>query len=442
MRYMLPSILARLRAYLLDLSIKNRLIVSLLTAIALPIITLTLYHAIAERHYLMERDLEAMRSHAREVAGQIDTIIDSNAATVRHMAMAWRLQYFFATRDYGGPWRASLQAWLDEQLKISPDYAALYALDLTGACIISSDRTFVGQNYSVRPYFKEALKGAHYISDWSIGLTSGVPGVYFSAPVRYNGAIVGIAVLKMKTDRITRIIDEFSDASSAAYLLNGMGIVLAHRNRELLYRSLGDLAPDERRCIEESQQFANRTIVSAGLPSMRDDHRGLLRAGERVAISRIYRLDGSDKVSAIARLRHLEWTVGISKHLSSVYGPAHRQIAIALVIALLSMGLGYIAGQAITRGITRPLSHLVDAVDAFGKGEWAIRAPVYAGDELGGLATTFNEMASALGKHTNNLEALVAERTGELQAKNEKVLSQQKDLQRRNDLIEAELSIA
>ena len=75
-----------------------------------------------------------------------------------------------------------------------------YLLDPAGVTLAASNRaepdSFVGKNYSVRPYFRDAIGGfpGRFAG---VGLTSLAPGFYASQPVRdAAGGITGVAVLK------------------------------------------------------------------------------------------------------------------------------------------------------------------------------------------------------------------------------------------------------
>jgi len=76
-----------------------------------------------------------------------------------------------------------------------------YLLDPAGLTVAASNRgdpdSFLGKNYSVRPYFRDAIGG--YPGRFAgVGLTSRAPGFYASRPVR-NGAgdVTGVAVVKV-----------------------------------------------------------------------------------------------------------------------------------------------------------------------------------------------------------------------------------------------------
>ena len=82
------------------------------------------------------------------------------------------------------------------------DVDVCYLLDRQGLTIASSNRnsldSFVGHNFSFRPYFKQAMAGqaAKYLA---LGTTSKKRGAYYSSPVLAPGwrrRPVGVAVIK------------------------------------------------------------------------------------------------------------------------------------------------------------------------------------------------------------------------------------------------------
>ncbi|NMU25101.1 sensor histidine kinase, partial [Vibrio parahaemolyticus] len=58
------------------------------------------------------------------------------------------------------------------------------------------DRTFIGRNFAFRPYFKQAIVGEQS-QYFALGSTSGQRGYYYSYPMTYAGAPIGVVVVKM-----------------------------------------------------------------------------------------------------------------------------------------------------------------------------------------------------------------------------------------------------
>jgi|688.fasta_scaffold248283_2 two-component system OmpR family sensor kinase/two-component system sensor histidine kinase BaeS len=84
----------------------------------------------------------------------------------------------------------------------------------------------------------------------------------------------------------------------------------------------------------------------------------------------------------------------------------------AVLIAGMTAGLvGLVLALLLVRQITRPLGSLTRAAQQIAGGDLSVRVPVQSNDELGDLATTFNQMAGSLetqGKLRRNLMADVA----------------------------------
>ncbi len=96
-----------------------------------------------------------------------------------------------------------------DHFKNSLEADVCYLMDSKGNTIASSNRndpdSFVGQNFSFRPYFQLAIQG-HHASYLALGATSGKRGVYFSSPIYEYGeeSTAGIVVIKGSIEMIER----------------------------------------------------------------------------------------------------------------------------------------------------------------------------------------------------------------------------------------------
>ena len=77
--------------------------------------------------------------------------------------------------------------------------AAIFILDTQGKAIASSNwqdpGSYVGQNYSYRPYYKHAMSGLNG-RFYGIGSTTNTPGFFLSTSIKDKGKIVGVVVVK------------------------------------------------------------------------------------------------------------------------------------------------------------------------------------------------------------------------------------------------------
>jgi diguanylate cyclase (GGDEF)-like protein/hemerythrin-like metal-binding protein len=94
-------------------------------------------------------------------------------------------------------------SWKDDAVDVVANGQAdrvAYLIDPSGVTLAASNRaepdSFVGKNYSIRPYFQDAIGGSPGRFA-GVGLTSRAPGFYASQPIRdAAGGISGVAVVK------------------------------------------------------------------------------------------------------------------------------------------------------------------------------------------------------------------------------------------------------
>lgn len=81
----------------------------------------------------------------------------------------------------------------------------IYIITLDGETIAASNydgpTSFVGENFSYRPYFQDAAKGFKS-RFFALGTTSHKRGYYFSAPILFNEEIKGVIVFKVDIEGI------------------------------------------------------------------------------------------------------------------------------------------------------------------------------------------------------------------------------------------------
>ena len=122
----------------------------------------------------------------------------------------------------------------------------------------------------------------------------------------------------------------------------------------------------------------------------------------------------------------------------STAGIAYNQVAIASGTLLLVL-LGI---SALSRRMTGSLAALSAAASKIAQKNYDVQVAVMSADELGQLGTVFNQMAAEIRQYTLNLEALVQERTGELEAANQQISALNQRLKAENVRLAAELDVA
>ncbi|GMR07932.1 MAG: hypothetical protein BMS9Abin26_0937 [Gammaproteobacteria bacterium] len=140
-----------------------------------------------------------------------------------------------------------------------------YLMDGKGTTIASSNRhsrkSFVGKNYSFRPYFRNAINGDPNVY-LALGVTSKKRGIYFSHPVVTDNKIPGVVVIKVS---VADLEQKFTNTPGIA-VLNGLdGMVFATNRQDWLFKSLWSLSAERAKQLASSRQFGDTLPASVGL---------------------------------------------------------------------------------------------------------------------------------------------------------------------------------
>jgi len=138
---------------------------------------------------------------------------------------------------------------------------AIYLMDFEGLTISASNAgsasSFVGQNYSFRPYFQEAMEGGQG-RFYGIGATTGLPG-YFIADSVVSDLGEALGVIAIKID-LTRLENSWREGGEQVLLTNADGVVLLASNPDWRYRSLTALDAGQRQAIAATRQFPGQAL--------------------------------------------------------------------------------------------------------------------------------------------------------------------------------------
>ncbi|MCP4881011.1 MAG: sensor histidine kinase [Gammaproteobacteria bacterium] len=161
--------------------------------------------------------------------------------------------------------RGTSPTLLNVKLKSLNDRAgleAIYVMDRHGLTVAASNYadalTYLGNNYSFRPYFKEAIMGRS--SDFfAIGATTGIPGYFISEPVyAANGEVIGVVAAKVGTGTFAQL---WPEGGATGIVTDDNGIVILGSQQDWLYHSLQPLQAEQLENIQQQKQFSGREIV-------------------------------------------------------------------------------------------------------------------------------------------------------------------------------------
>ena len=136
----------------------------------------------------------------------------------------------------------------------------IYIHDRSGTVVASSNyqqpRTFVGENFSFRPYFASAIKGnnTQYVA---LGARSNVRGYFLSSPLYTDKEIVGVITVKVSLENLENILtsDDFE-----IVVLDSNQVVFLSNQTSWLYHSLLPLSEQQQTEIVTQRQYGQSEI--------------------------------------------------------------------------------------------------------------------------------------------------------------------------------------
>lgn len=155
------------------------------------------------------------------------------------------------------------------------------------------------------------------------------------------------------------------------------------------------------------------------------------------------------EISPFQDAQGLNWLVVVTIPESDFMGQIHQNNRNTLILCSIALAGSIVVGVFTSRWITRPILQLKQAAIALARGNFDQHLTIHRKDELGILAGAFNSMAAqlddaftALKQSNEELEHRVKDRTADLEAANQQILSLNDRLKEDNLRMGAELDIA
>ncbi|MFA5903045.1 MAG: PAS domain S-box protein [Desulfobacula sp.] len=160
-----------------------------------------------------------------------------------------------------------------DQFTSSLSIEVSYLMDRNGITICSSNRntegSFVGHDFSFRPYFQGAIQGTPSIF-LAIGTTSRIRGVYHAQPIYNHNStrVIGVAVIKASIEFVEKKL--FQDSDEILLFIDPNGVVFITNKDEYRYKLLWKVDETILDYIGYTKQFGTGPWPWAGFSRDRD----------------------------------------------------------------------------------------------------------------------------------------------------------------------------
>jgi PAS domain S-box-containing protein len=291
-----------------------------------------LYYANLRESALQEAERQA-KMRLEILSKSVTSYLAENTKVVRILAGQPLLADHLASAARQTP--PAVNAVLDQfQRDLEADVC--YVINHEGLTVASSNRddpdSFVGQNFSFRPYFQKAIKGwpTAYMA---LGTTSNKRGIYNSCPIYRDPAAdpIGVAVIKSSIDVIENRLGLTSE--DIVLVTDPHGVIFISNRGDWLFKLAWQPPPDERDQISRERQFGTGPWEWVGL-DFQPDHRKATLGLERFLMNQV-ELDTFPGWKIIQLRSYQAISAAVSAPFLRVTGPVVFLLCILIGIAVL-----------------------------------------------------------------------------------------------------------
>jgi methyl-accepting chemotaxis protein len=232
-------------------------------------------------------------------------------------------------------------------------------------------------NLSAREYVQRGLKGEQSVSDIIVGGAVVVPYpiINYVVPIWENGAVAGGLLARNNATLFSDIVKDIATRNGGfAYLLNSAGVIIAHRDTELVMRSFS--------AIEAAKTDARYATRAEAVQIMLKQKQG----------SMDHDIEGRNMVIGFSPVPGFDMTLVAMVEERVILHELDGMRNLMFIFVGLFMVFGIIAALLIARSIVKPILCLSSTLKDISEGEGDLTRTITtnAKNEIGDLARYFN----------------------------------------------------
>ena len=207
----------------------------------------------------------------------------------------------------------------------------IYLIDKAGITIAASnwqsDRTFIGMDFSFRPYFQQALQGdlARY---YAVGLSSNKRGYYFAYPVKSNTDVVGVIAVKISIDEIENQHKEAVGENNYNFLIVAPDdVVFISDEEKWRLKTIGAFDEAKTQRLKQSPRYSGREIQALPVEKVKSSYLAYGMSGS------LYKVHHQDDFQLVFAQQKQMFDVGWRVHLWTSLESIEQQKSFLTIIS-------------------------------------------------------------------------------------------------------------
>ncbi|MEN3367404.1 MAG: hypothetical protein V7606_4678 [Burkholderiales bacterium] len=209
------------------------------------------------------------------------------------------------------PQRLAKANTLLETLNTAAQTAVVYITDDSGLTIAASNwkesQSFVGNNFSFRPYFLDAMNtgtGRFY----GMGMVTFAPGYYISHKITHGSAVLGVAVVKVD---LTNLDEEWDRSNGEITVSDSNGVIFLSSRKDWKYQPTRSLQEDVMEKLIRTRQYEGvlkELLPMATVKTLAPDAR-IVKIAEPIDYQ--HGQEGESYLVKSRRLPDADWTIDL-----------------------------------------------------------------------------------------------------------------------------------
>lgn len=184
-----------------------------------------------------------------------------------------------------------------------------------------------------------------------------------------------VAVADLRPERLLRVVGK--SELYRVFVVDSQGQVVAHA--------------DPRKVLSH-QDLSNLPVVKDAL-----DQKVARGTSE-------YKAGDEELVASYARVEKTRLAVIVEAPRAEVFNASRELTRRTVLFAIAVISLSLIAAVYFSRRLTRPLRELESTMVKVSRGDFNVQVPVQSNDEIGSVASAFNQMTHELGRRSDELD--------------------------------------
>lgn len=365
-------------------TIKGKITVSVLALVVISLLLLGIISSLLNNHSTNSTLKRNMNATARVSAERVEWEITSYKNLAEDLGMTARLASDEASVE-------DKKAIVDERVKVN-ELIKGDILDSSGSSIIT------GESFAEDAFFQAAMQGETYVQEPVISEDKSSIEIRIAAPLWEGGIhgtqVVGVVYLVPEETFLNDIMVAINvSANGSAYMLDGEGNVIAHKNEELV--KIKDNS------IKEAETNSKLKPVAKLEKKMIAGESGF----------GTYRYGGVKKIMAYTPVENSNnWSIAITAPISDFNQETIVGVIITILIVIISIVVAVFMVRRLADNIGTPIYQCAKRLTALAKGDLHSEVPqISSRDETLILANATQNIVSDMKKIIGDVDYILGE---------------------------------